>query len=577
MTTSRIKQKVSAIVSSQLPEFVRSDYTTFVDFLEAYYRFLEQDQKAQELIQNGSSYRDIDTTADSFVQYFLKTYVKQFPESALVNKRLLVKKIYDLYESKGTDLSFKLLFRILFDESVQLNYPYENVLRASDGRWEQRFSIRIQTVTGNASDLDNRILSYTYNGLVYETPIVTTKFITSTLTEVFLNPKFLSPAYVLGDAVSVSDSSGVIFTGIIKPTTVRYSVLTAGSGFKVGQIYNISYTTGVNTLVKISGVNSTGGITKLKFINYGHSWPEAFSTFTVDLDPAKNVSQYSQILTSSTGGFSESGSIVSFDPTSPNRYFDTDYTTDFYTYTDILRTFGDSQLVTPAAPEEEADNLATILFELGALGTYPGYFATTNGFLSEPDIRLQNNLLYQPFAYQTSTNIDIEEFYDVVKALVHPAGQNLFNNRSLTTSIDVSDSVILEPTSNVGFEALSTFGLTDNLTLSFIHRREFESNATTSDSITLSANLILSDQASVTETLAKTMNLVFSDNLTVTEEIQTIGYLFEDAVNMVDQVSKDLESNINNITTLTDTIEGIVLNYDAEIYFSEVYCGEKVI
>jgi len=51
MTTTRIKEKVSQLVNSQLPEFIRSDYTTFVAFLEYYYQFLEQDQNAHELVK----------------------------------------------------------------------------------------------------------------------------------------------------------------------------------------------------------------------------------------------------------------------------------------------------------------------------------------------------------------------------------------------------------------------------------------------------------------------------------------------------------------------------------------------
>ena len=64
MSTSRIKDKVSELVNSQLPEFIRSDYTTFVAFLQYYYKFLEQDQEALELVQNARKYSDIDQTAD---------------------------------------------------------------------------------------------------------------------------------------------------------------------------------------------------------------------------------------------------------------------------------------------------------------------------------------------------------------------------------------------------------------------------------------------------------------------------------------------------------------------------------
>ena len=65
---SSVDLKTSILVNRQVPEFVRDEYPTFVTFLEAYYQFLEQDQSAQELLQNARSYRDVDTTVDSFVE-----------------------------------------------------------------------------------------------------------------------------------------------------------------------------------------------------------------------------------------------------------------------------------------------------------------------------------------------------------------------------------------------------------------------------------------------------------------------------------------------------------------------------
>ena len=89
MPTTRIKDKVSELVNSQLPEFIRSDYTTFVAFLEYYYKFLEQDQGALELVQNARQYSDIDKTTSSFVNYFLANYANDLPVNLQVNKSLL--------------------------------------------------------------------------------------------------------------------------------------------------------------------------------------------------------------------------------------------------------------------------------------------------------------------------------------------------------------------------------------------------------------------------------------------------------------------------------------------------------
>jgi len=181
MAENRIRERISTLVSNQLPEFIRSDYTTFVSFIEAYYRFLEQDQGALEIIQNTRSYSDIDLTAESFVNYFLNNYAKDIPYSVLANKKLLVKQIRSLYESKGSEISFKLLFQLLYNEPVTVSYPYENVLKASDGEWVQKTTVRVSLLTGSTDDISDRYLELIQNGIYYRTSIISVKFLASNL------------------------------------------------------------------------------------------------------------------------------------------------------------------------------------------------------------------------------------------------------------------------------------------------------------------------------------------------------------------------------------------------------------
>jgi hypothetical protein len=128
------RPKVSSIVASQLPEFIRDEYQTFVDFLKAYYEFLETTQK------DPTTLRDIDTTLDAFITYFKGELAAKIPYST-VDERFLISRIKDVYLAKGSEASFKFLFRVLFDKDVTLEYPSRQMLRASDGRWNQDVSI----------------------------------------------------------------------------------------------------------------------------------------------------------------------------------------------------------------------------------------------------------------------------------------------------------------------------------------------------------------------------------------------------------------------------------------------------
>ena len=52
--------KTSYLISSQVPQFVRDDHETFVQFLEEYYKFLAQEGQVEYVSKNFMSYLDID-------------------------------------------------------------------------------------------------------------------------------------------------------------------------------------------------------------------------------------------------------------------------------------------------------------------------------------------------------------------------------------------------------------------------------------------------------------------------------------------------------------------------------------
>jgi hypothetical protein len=142
--------KTSLLVNRQLPEFVRDEYPLFQSFLEAYYEFLENAQGDQknDVIAKSKDLRfvsDVDASIQAFEDSFFNTYASLIPKDVQVTKDFLIKNILPLYLSKGSENSFKFLFRLLFNDEVDLVYPKNNVLRASDGKWTVDNIINIET------------------------------------------------------------------------------------------------------------------------------------------------------------------------------------------------------------------------------------------------------------------------------------------------------------------------------------------------------------------------------------------------------------------------------------------------
>ena len=158
-----LEQKVSLLINRQVPEFVRDEYPTFIRFLEAYYEFLENKQtgKNNDLNVKSKDLRylsDVDYSIGQFEDSFFNTFADLLPKDVQVDKAFLIKQLLPFYLAKGNEKSFKLLFRLLFNEEVEIVQPKANILRASDGKWVVEKAFRIAqsvystyTANGNTS------------------------------------------------------------------------------------------------------------------------------------------------------------------------------------------------------------------------------------------------------------------------------------------------------------------------------------------------------------------------------------------------------------------------------------------
>jgi hypothetical protein len=115
----------SLLINRQVPEFVREEYPLFVTFMEAYYEFLEQKQGTQlnDLTTRSKDLRyisDVDQSIDDFEESFFNSYAELVPRNVQVDKAILIKNVLPIYLSKGSEASFKLLYRFLFGQELEV-------------------------------------------------------------------------------------------------------------------------------------------------------------------------------------------------------------------------------------------------------------------------------------------------------------------------------------------------------------------------------------------------------------------------------------------------------------------------
>lgn len=145
---------ISTRVEQQLPDFIRGDNPKFVFFLEKYYEWLEQSNNAIGQTQDLYNAKDLDEVNNFYFDQIVKEILPNFPKDILLDKSKFVKHVGEFYRSKGTPESIKFLFRILYNEEIEIYYPKEQIIKVSDGKWVLPLALRVETGDLNIFDIE---------------------------------------------------------------------------------------------------------------------------------------------------------------------------------------------------------------------------------------------------------------------------------------------------------------------------------------------------------------------------------------------------------------------------------------
>jgi hypothetical protein len=363
--SSTIENKISSLIQTQLPEFIQSDHSTFIEFLKYYYQFLESgkltidgsvnhlkletisesfllDQNSEKVVLEDSlskyivgefiigsqskarakilvddynqnsclfitsqqlfipgetitgettgstsvvssyqanpvqniqqfiNYVDVDYTVTEFLNKFRDAYMESIPNviAAGISKRTLIKNIKDLYTHKGTLEGHKLFFKILLDEDVTVEYPKDNILRASDGNWSSDKIMRIIEVgNSNFNNLEGQIIekiSSSGEVIASATIVTVVKFVldNNNVVELSLDPDSIVGNFETNDIIrGLNVDADVYELGIVQSILSDISIESNGFNYSIeNPVYLIGGDSTDQATSKISLIGS-GGIT----------------------------------------------------------------------------------------------------------------------------------------------------------------------------------------------------------------------------------------------------------------------------------------------------------------------------
>jgi len=79
---------------------------------------------------------NIDDNDTQYLELMQKEIAATVPRDVTVNKRNLYKRIVDLYKVRGSSDSIEIFFRLLFNDTVEVEFPFDKTLIPSSGDWE---------------------------------------------------------------------------------------------------------------------------------------------------------------------------------------------------------------------------------------------------------------------------------------------------------------------------------------------------------------------------------------------------------------------------------------------------------
>jgi len=485
MDTTLIK-KLSHQVINQLPEFLRvdlsdptssSDYQTFIAFLQAYYEFLEQDGEAQYAIQNARAYADIDDTIDTFVDKFLQEFAYDLPKTIFSDqnpgdydtlfsdidqtesKRALAKKIGQIYATKGSEAAIRLLFRLLFDDEITFYYPKEDMLRASDGRWITRKTIKIYA-PGNSVDLStysaNLITGLTSSAsavvdsvsrLGYEIP-------NKDVYELTLEQDTINGTFSGGETIKfeygnlITGNLDITGEAVVLNVITGFDIVDSGYGYNVGTAVSVSGTTGNSFSGSIGAIGDGGKIKRISISNFGADYSTA--TASITLPTTIQDGKYSLESNVITATLIDSSGNVANHGLAANDTINVTFTSNLSSSYDGLYTVisapstkrfrfalsNSNVIVGNLSLNSIQGNITPII---GTLCNYEGYYTGKEGQLDEK-IKVQDSYYYQDYSYVIRTTQSSIYWKDLVKKILHPAGMELFGEVYVEFTPDVTEA-----------------------------------------------------------------------------------------------------------------------------------------
>lgn len=522
---------------------VSEDGKLLIRYITQDAKFAQGDAATLNILKSGESETVIIGGVYRVPTIFIENFASMLDANGIIdisneNAILLLKHIKEYYTMKGTEDAINFLLFSLRGIDSKIMYPWENVLKPSDGRWRQYYSIVLKTtksnlslLTGNektlkivnygveeAKSFNIKSIEFFKNEKYYEDDGETYK----QYVRIHLYEKPSTVYFGYGSTCHIETDSGafegtvdkdivgvVIDNGSVLSATISYG----GSGYSNNVIAEIIDDTGKNAKLSVStlngevigisvdnrgegyssdarvlitdkGGNGSGATASLTITSGGLNWIDG-EVFKIggsdDWSIVDNSYDIQKLLTSGNGRWfkrpdgspteednynkvvdafkSEKaelpflGRVTAIGTNGGVQSIEIIQSGEFISEIDEDKIYEISPLLFENRSSWDESYNAFIRFKFDVITNELGYWDDERGFLSYPDIVLQDSLYFQQFSYDVFTDSDNTNQQEILKD-THPAGTKQFNTQMMVDSWRIGD--------NIGFTLSFPYVLVEN-------------------------------------------------------------------------------------------------------------------
>lgn len=275
-----IQPYISTFINSQFPRLYEEFGQPFIDFVTAYYQWMETQGPLFDS-RRASDYQDIDTTVDKFLIYFKDKYLPNIQLETRSNVELLVKHSLDVYRSRGTIRAIDLLFRLVFGVGADVYYPYDDVFRLSSGDWHIPRYIEVSTQDDLNKFVGKEITGVKSGARAFVESWVRKKSGSKQLDILYISA--LEGNFVFGERINKLNSP---FDLLTCPTMIgslsSVNITSGGANFNIGDIIPLRGGKGYGGKGRVANVAQITGQVNFKLADGGYGYTANSSVLVSD-------------------------------------------------------------------------------------------------------------------------------------------------------------------------------------------------------------------------------------------------------------------------------------------------------